>query len=460
MQQKQTSVSLKAMVETGLGKFIPPGAPSNQVLIQVASFLHRELPIRFAHRVKELESLPYGLSDTPSIQKLIDGYVESLDDVIRENAPETDDEERKFKIKMRKIYSRHADTLITIAKGLYEFKNSDEMRVAIEEMNQRKKKEASVRGRYRQKTGFGYGYGAERSESMESEDLGIGDQLADFKDIHRGIDTFLMHRIGIRVIIGQYLAIDPGPTSRFMQFRHLTDNNRRGSSMSSLTEPSSEVSDVGLICTRTRPAEIATAAAEDAADIFERQLPDFDAPKVEIIGNISCTMAYIPSHLYYIMFELLKNSMRATAEFHGDDEPLPPVKIVIGSGNESEDVVIKYAFSLSLSHFQAHSNSTTFIFSINRISDLGGGIPRSHNKRIFNYLFTTAAPAFQNQLIEDMESFGRSSPLAGLGYGLPIARLYARYFGGDLDIMSVEGHGTDAYLHLNRLGDNQEPLSY
>jgi pyruvate dehydrogenase kinase 2/3/4 len=48
--------------------------------------------------------------------------------------------------------------------------------------------------------------------------------------------------------------------------------------------------------------------------------------------------------------------------------------------------------------------------------------------------------------------------LAGYGYGLPVSRLYARYFGGDLQIISMEGYGTDAYLHLNRLGNVQEPL--
>jgi pyruvate dehydrogenase kinase 2/3/4 len=50
------------------------------------------------------------------------------------------------------------------------------------------------------------------------------------------------------------------------------------------------------------------------------------------------------------------------------------------------------------------------------------------------------------------------SPLAGLGYGLPISRSYARYFGGDLSIMSMEGHGTDCFVYLTRLGNTREPL--
>jgi hypothetical protein len=41
--------------------------------------------------------------------------------------------------------------------------------------------------------------------------------------------------------------------------------------------------------------------------------------------------------------------------------------------------------------------------------------------------------------------------MAGLGFGLPLSRLYARYFGGDLRILSMPGYGVDAFLYLKGL---------
>lgn len=75
-------------------------------------------------------------------------------------------------------------------------------------------------------------------------------------------------------------------------------------------------------------------------------------------------------------------------------------------------------------------------------------------------LFTTADPEIQEGMVAFNENVdhGIDSPLAGLGYGLPISRSYARYFGGDLSIMSMEGHGTDCFVYLTRLGNTKEPL--
>ena len=77
-------------------------------------------------------------------------------------------------------------------------------------------------------------------------------------------------------------------------------------------------------------------------------------------------------------------------------------------------------------------------------------------ERIFSYLFTTADPGVLEGILnssDDVRDFDMQIPLAGLGYGLPIARNYARYFGGDLNIMSMEGYGTDSFIYLSRLTD-------
>ena len=92
-----------------------------------------------------------------------------------------------------------------------------------------------------------------------------------------------------------------------------------------------------------------------------------------------------------------------------------------------------------------------------KVSDEGGGIRRSNMPRIWSYLYTTADPSILDSMLGSSEArdFDTSSPLAGLGYGLPISRNYARYFGGDLSIMSMEGYGTDSFIYLPRLGDRE-----
>jgi len=103
------------------------------------------------------------------------------------------------------------------------------------------------------------------------------------------------------------------------------------------------------------------------------------------------------------------------AQSPGDSNDIPSILIVISGENGNEDVVVK-------------------------VSDQGGGIPRSEVDRVWKYLYTTATPAHLPQ--GEVRDFGTNGPLAGLGYGLPLSRLYARYWGGELQLISMEGYGT------------------
>ena len=72
--------------------------------------------------------------------------------------------------------------------------------------------------------------------------------------------------------------------------------------------------------------------------------------------------------------------------------------------------------------------------------------------KLWTYSFTTAATTAGDV------GASTTAPMAGYGHGLPLSRLYSRYWGGDLRIMSMQGFGTDAYIHIHKLGALEENL--
>jgi len=379
-QRPQTGASLDTLMKTGRGEFLhktyvgdisitaDSKVATDKILMQVAGFLRHELPIRLAHRIQDLDRIPE-MREMSSVQRVKDLYIKSLLELtsIPKEVSTMSQEEELARL-LGGIYERHAGVLVEMARGAFE-----------------------LRASIRKKSINEGGSGAVEFDSM--------------KEMHAFLDRFYLSRIGLRVLIGQYLSLRQPPVPKY----------------------------VGIICSQTSPYEVVKRAIDDASFMCTRKYGD--SPEVIITGSLDQTFPYVPTHLHYIMLELLKNSMRATVDWHGVDSDYPPIKVVIADGKENEDAVIK-------------------------ISDEGGGIPRSNMDRIWSYLFTTADPAIQEGMVAFNENVDHSvdSPLAGLGYGLPISRSYARYFGGDLSLMSMEGYGTDAFVHLNRLINTREPL--
>lgn len=47
----------------------------------------------------------------------------------------------------------------------------------------------------------------------------------------------------------------------------------------------------------------------------------------------------MPSHLFHMLFELFKNSMRAVMEHHEVESKYPPIEVIVSRGKE--DICVK-----------------------------------------------------------------------------------------------------------------------
>ncbi|KAJ7043372.1 atypical/PDHK/BCKDK protein kinase [Mycena alexandri] len=257
------------------------------------------------------------------------------------------------------------------------------------------------------------------------------------------LDAAIRNRISVRLIAEQHISI-----ARALE----------------ATSHGEEVGNIGVVDMQCSPSQMIRMCESYVAELCSATLGA--SPSVIIDGHRDATFAYIPVHLEYILTEILKNSFRATVELHKAGA-LPPVRITLSPPPSG-------SAGASSSHF----------FSI-RIRDEGGGVSPSNMARIFSYAFTTAKSDADDDLdggggpyaaqhvgglanigggdtnlFNEMTSKGLQTGLgsiAGLGYGLPMSKLYAQYFGGSLDLMSLEGWGSDVFLKLrclNEAGDS------
>ncbi|KAI0882529.1 mitochondrial branched-chain alpha-ketoacid dehydrogenase kinase-domain-containing protein [Annulohypoxylon maeteangense] len=417
-----TGVSLRQMVQFG-------ERPSIGTLFRASQFLAEELPIRLAHRVQELTHLPDGLSEMPSVRKVQDWYAQSFEEIINLGRPELSRDVKDRLLNPGKFSNGRASLLSettpnpSIREGQYASAPPTQIGLGTNG-----KKYQAARRYFAMVDDTGdwppelQAYNSKFAQTLHKikrRHDGVVTTMAqgilEYKrrrqrmqidnNIQSFLDRFYMSRIGIRMLIGQHIA--------------LTDQSHH-------RDPTY----VGIICTRTNVRDLAQEAIENARFVCEDHYGLFEAPKIQLVCNPDLNFMYVPGHLSHMLFETLKNSLRAVVETHGQDkQEFPVTKVIVAEGRE--DITIK-------------------------ITDEGGGIPRSAIPLVWTYMYTTVDRT--PNLDPDFDKSDFKAPMAGFGYGLPISRLYARYFGGDLKLISMEGYGTDVYLHLNRLSSSSEPL--
>lgn len=163
-------------------------------------------------------------------------------------------------------------------------------------------------------------------------------------------------------------------------------------------------------------------AYKDAEALCKNEF--FYAPKLSISNPGNVKVSAVPAHMHYIFFELLKNSMKATMQKYSkrpdlSQKEIPEINITVLEGKRN--ITIK-------------------------ISDKGIGAANSKTRKWFKYAYSTSPNPINSN----------GSFMSGLGVGLPLSRLYARYFSGELCINSIEGVGTDAFVHFKTLNVDKE----
>ena len=152
-----------------------------------------------------------------------------------------------------------------------------------------------------------------------------------------------------------------------------------------------------------------------------------DEIQVEFEGDTSLVLPMIPEHLYLITTEIVANALRANAEHHGptlgkSKTALPPVRVIISRGPE---------------HFYL------------KISDQGGGLAFENADKIWKFSYSASHFRYQGIIPTslDMPS-SLINPSRISRQGLPLSRLYARYWNGDVTMTSMENWGCDFLLRV------------
>ncbi|CEL91698.1 unnamed protein product [Vitrella brassicaformis CCMP3155] len=346
---------------------------------ETARFLHAELPVRFANRIRSLEELP-GWRSIPALVDVRTSYVESFKDLRLVAVDDRSD----FRAALQRVKQRHGKVVQLLTTGLRDLQHARPLELS-----------------------------------------------PTFVDAF--LNEFFLSRIGTELIREQYMTVER--------------SNGRGS---------------GIIDPECAPLEVITRAARDAGRLCDYHTQS--APTVQLFTPRLMTsplrFAFVSRYLYYVVFELLKNSMRAvsekgpaadesdlhsgegarrpTYELEGTNTRLPPVRVVLAGDSETMHI---------------------------KVSDRGGGIPLALQPKIWSYLYTTATPAHVKVSHTGIDGPATTNgngvpPLAGFGVGLPLSNLYTQYFGGRLRLVSLPGFGTDAYVQLpGLLGNVQEKVA-
>mmetsp|Transcript_6307 Transcript_6307/g.13240 ORF Transcript_6307/g.13240 Transcript_6307/m.13240 type:complete len:439 (-) Transcript_6307:194-1510(-) len=357
-----------------------------------SAYLLQHLATGLARNIFILRNMPFGFASCPSIRAVTNDYISGfaeLKEFCEQHSSSSwtgDARAQKELLKVAtNIFQRQRGTMMGLAKGILEFKESLEM------------------------------------QFKDDCDLAfLRDELEVLCAIEESLDQFFTNRTTMRLLTAHVA--------------HL----------SAADEPERRIEGrLGTLNQQTQPVLLLFQAYESASKMCVRDfgmVPDFTINGVPVERYMSSVNAidgltlsermrgftYVDTHLYYIGFEILKNAMRTSV-------------IVAKEKGLSEAPPVQATFSGDSDWSQPGQR-------IIKIADQGAGMTRQEIAKAWSYFYSSVQD--RPKVAADVTDFDSRAPMAGYGFGLPVSRTLTRYFGGALDLNSIPGTGTDVYVYL------------
>ncbi|RMJ24821.1 Pyruvate dehydrogenase kinase [Aspergillus sp. HF37] len=364
-------------------------------LISSANYVRTELPTRIAHRLRDIQKLPYVVVANPHLSLAYELYYKAFEKLRAIPEIKSLDDNDNFCTVLRETLKEHLVVIPNMSMGV-----------------------------------------------LECRDLVQPDEMDKF------MNTLLRARISRRVIAEQHLAL----TESFNSPWHFPDFQARSDMNADF------VGEVFLKCNAREVVERCGKLAQDLMrhSSPSDKIPEIsvqghlEATFPYILSHLEYIIGELLRNSIQAISEKYKDSPQRPPpiEVLICEAPQHVILRVSDQGGGIPHEILPYLWS-----FSKGPRSDARLKNLGRVPAMAATMQeltvskeRKHADK-------------QTYREGSLDSLTSRPPDLRLGMGLPMSRVYAEYWAGSLELHSLEGYGVDAFLQISKLGNKNEQVT-
>ncbi|OHW91678.1 serine threonine-protein kinase [Colletotrichum incanum] len=366
-------------------------------LLSSANYVRTELPTRIAHRIRDMQQLPYVVVTNPHIKEVYELYNNAFDTFRKVKEIKNLEDNEKFCQIISGMLKAHLTVIPKLSMGILE-----------------------SRGRM------------------------------DAKDLDKFMNTILRSRISRRVIAEQHLALTETYHSPwFSPGAKLSESEFIGEVFIKCI-----AKDVIERCTRAVQSLARSTYGQDV------EVPEIKV-EGHLEASFPYILSHLEYIIGELLRNSVQAVVERRQQGKNKDSKVPPIEVTIceaqqhviirisdqGGGIPREELPYLWSFSKG-------PQSQRRLENLGRVPKLAATMQELHVSDELGRA-DMKTPSHGNSL----SSMTTRPPNLRLGMGLPLSRVYAEYWAGSLELHSLEGYGVDAFLQISKLGNKNEQLT-